>query len=316
MREPLGVRLLPHIESALRDGSPIVALESSVLAQGLPIPANRDAARQMLAAVERAGALPAIAAIARGVPTFGLDDIELARFLARNGVRKVSARDMPWAIVQRADGATTVAATLALCTAVGITVFATGGIGGVHRENAFDESADLLELARSPVIVVCSGAKSILDLAATLERLETLGVPVIGYRTSEFPAFFTTTSGIPLTARAETSDAVTAAFRAHRMLGRMTAMLVVQPVPEARALPRARVEEAIASAVASARENGIRGAALTPYLLAAVERATDGASLAANLALLEANASLAGKIAASLARRDGPSVTARGVRAS
>ncbi len=287
-----------------------------MLAQGLPIPANHDAARRMLAAVEHAGAVPAIAAIVRGVPTFGLDDAELARFLARDGVRKVSARDMPWAIVQRADGATTVAATLALCAAVGITVFATGGIGGVHREPAFDESADLVELGRAPVIVVCSGAKSILDLAATVERLETLGVPVIGYRTSEFPAFFMTTSGIRLTARAETSDAVAAAFRAHRQLGRTSAMLVVQPAPEASALPRARVDDAVAAAVAAARESGVRGAALTPYLLAAVERATGGASVATNLALLEANASLAGEIAASLARRDQPVVTASRVRAS
>lgn len=272
-----------------------------MLAQGLPIPANGEAARRMSAAVERGGAVPAISAVVRGLPTFGLTPDELARFLARDGVRKVSARDLSWAVVQRADGATTVAATLALCAAVGLAVFSTGGIGGVHREPAFDESADLLELSRAPVIVVCAGAKSILDLPATLERLETLGVPVIGYRTGTMPGFLVADTGLPLPARAESAADIAAAFRAHRTLGRHSAMLVMQAPPAEHALSADVVEHALTHALARARRDGIRGAASTPFLLAAVERATEGRSLMANLALLEHNAALGAELAVALA---------------
>ncbi|MDQ3811241.1 MAG: pseudouridine-5'-phosphate glycosidase, partial [Chloroflexota bacterium] len=174
------VRLSSDVAAALRDGRPVVGLESSVLAQGLPNPANREAACRMVHAVQSRGAVPAITGVVRGVPTAGLEADELERFLRRDGVRKVSARDLGVAVVQGADGATTVAAALAVARAVGIRVFATGGIGGVHREPPFDESADLMELARSPLVVISAGAKSILDLPATAERLETLGVPVIG----------------------------------------------------------------------------------------------------------------------------------------
>jgi pseudouridine-5'-phosphate glycosidase len=177
----------PRVAQALADHEPVVALESSVFAQGLPIPANADAARRMVAAIERVGAVPAISAVSAGKAGFGLTDEELARFLARDGVMKVSARDIPIAMLQGRDGATTVAGALSLMALSPITVFATGGIGGVHREPQFDESADLAELARTPVIVVCAGAKSILDLHATMERLESLGVVVVGYRTKEMP---------------------------------------------------------------------------------------------------------------------------------
>ncbi len=271
-----------------------------MLAQGLLPPFNREAAERMSDAVIGAGATPAITALDRGVPVLGLDPETLERFLARVGVRKVSARDLAMAMADEADGATTVAGTLALCALGGIEVFATGGIGGVHRDAPFDESADLVELARTSAVVVCAGAKSILDLPATLERLETLGVPVVGYQTPELPGFFTTGTGLPLSAFAEEPAQIARAWRAHRALGRPGAMLVVQAPPKAYALDPAVVEAATAAALAAAAAQGIRGAAVTPFLLAEVQRRTDGASVVANLALLESNARLAGQIAVEL----------------
>ena len=294
------LRVLPHIADAIRRGAPVVALETSVLSQGLPIPHNADAARQMVAAVEREGAIAAMTAVAGGHATLGLTSEELARFLAREGVRKVSARDLAACIVQEADGATTVAASLALAHAGGIAVFATGGIGGVHRGAPFDESADLQALAHTPVITVCAGAKSILDLPATLERLETLGVPVVGYRTSELPGFFTVGTGLRVPQRADTPEEIARIARTHWALGQRSAILVVQPPPAHAALVRAMVDGAVAGAVHEADATGVSGAALTPFLLGAVLAATDGASLPANLALLESNASLAARIAVAL----------------
>lgn len=291
------IRVLPKIREAIDAGRPVVALESSVLAQGLPIPQNRDAARRMVGAVEKAGATPAITAVVKGTPTVGLDEAELERFLARAGVRKVSARDLASAVAKRVDGATTVAATLALASQVGISVFATGGIGGVHRDAPYDESADLAELAKSGMIVVCAGAKSILDLPATWERLESLGVPVVGYRTDELPGFFTAGTGIRLDTRADDVAEIVAIWRAHRALGRPQSLLVVQPPPAEFALDREAVDAAVTDAQADAQREGIGGAQLTPYLLGAVTRLTKGTSLDANLALLEQNASLAGAIA-------------------
>src|SRR6476619_304915 len=225
------LRVLPPVESALAACRPVVALESSVLAQGLPIPANREAAERMVAAVERAGATPAITAVVRGQCTLGLTTDELERFLARDGVRKVAARDLAVASAQTADGATTVAASLCIAGAKNVNVFATGGIGGVHRDAPFDESGDLNELARTPMVVVCAGAKSILDLPATLERLETLGITLVGYRTDELPGFFTPTTGLRLPARAESAKEIADIHRAARTLGRTQATLVVQPPP-------------------------------------------------------------------------------------
>jgi pseudouridine-5'-phosphate glycosidase len=302
VHEPSLLRVLPEIEVALANRAPVVALESSVFAQGLPIPHNRTASVAMMRAVSSRGALPAITAVVRGVPTIGLEPRELDRFLARDGVRKVSARDLSVAVASLEDGATTVAATLALCTVAGVRVFATGGIGGVHRGATFDESADLNELARSPVIVVCAGAKSILDLPATLERLETLGVPVIGYGTSELPGFFTAETGLPVSGRADTPDDVARIVSAHFALGRRGAVLIVVPPPAEHALSRVRVERAVERALQEARTRNIRGAAVTPMLLAEVERETEGRSLAANLALLERNAAVAADIA--VAARD------------
>lgn len=298
------VRVPAAVGAALRSGRPVVALESSVLAQGLPAPANREGVVRMVRAVSSRGAVPAITAVVSGVVTAGLDDAELERFLRREGIGKVSARDLPMAMARGTDGATTVAAAIAIAALAGIEVFATGGIGGVHRaadRMTYDESADLVELARTPVLVVSAGAKSILDVPATLERLETLGVPLVGYRTGEMPGFFTAETGLPLSARAETVKEVAATWRAHRGLGRGTAMLVVQPPPADVALPRRAVEDAVESAMRAAQSEGVRGGALTPFLLAAVERETGGRSLGANLALLEANAMLAAEIARELA---------------
>jgi pseudouridine-5'-phosphate glycosidase len=223
--------MLAPVAEALAAGRPIVALESSVLAQGLPIPHNRDAAERMLQAVGRTGAVAAITAVVRGQAALGLGDDELERFLARDGVRKVAARDLPVAIAQRADGATTVSASICIARAAGVDVFATGGIGGVHRGAPYDESGDLVELSRTPIVVVCSGAKSILDLPATLERLETLGITVIGFGTDELPGFFTRTTGLRLPARADSPAEIAEIHRAGRRLGRRQATLVVQPPP-------------------------------------------------------------------------------------
>lgn len=232
------LRILPQIADALHSHVPVVALETSVLAQGLPIPANADAARKMIDAVQQFGAVPALTAIVAGVPTIGLTPDELTRFLARINVRKVSARDLGACIAAGADGATTVAASLTLARQAGITVFATGGIGGVHRDSAFDESADLCALARTPMLVVCAGAKSILDLPATLERLETLGVPVVGYGTDELPGFFTVSTGLRVPHRADTPDEIARIAAAHWALGEQSAVLVVQPPPADVAISR------------------------------------------------------------------------------
>ena len=295
------VRVLRHVAAAIEAGEPVVALESSVLAQGLPIPSNREAAERMARAVERGGAISAITAVVRGQATLGLEPTELERFLAPDGVRKVSSRDLGIVIAQKIDGATTVAASLCIAGATGVDVFATGGIGGVHRGAPLDESGDLAELARTPMIVVCAGAKSILDLPATLERLETLGVAVIGYRTDELPGFFTRTTGLKLSARAESPEEIVAIHLAARSLDRQQATLVVQPPPADVALPQDLVDSAVAEALDDARLAGVRGAATTPFLLGAVGRATEGRSLAANLGLLEENAFLAARIAVALA---------------
>jgi len=297
---PVPVRVLPEIAAALRSRAPVVALESSVFAQGLPEPANREAAERMLAAVRAAGAVPAITAVVRGVAAVGLERDELERFLRRDGIRKVSARDIPLAMAQGADGATTVAGTLMLAAAVGIEVFATGGIGGVHRSPKFDESADLMELARSPVLVVCAGAKAVLDIAATNERLESLGVAVIAYGTNEMPAFFSRTSGIPLAARADSPKEVASAWRLRRAFARREGMVVMQPVAAEHALSPAAVAKAVQGAQRAASRKKVTGSALTPFLLAEVDKATKGRARAANLALLEANAALAAAIARSL----------------
>jgi pseudouridine-5'-phosphate glycosidase len=295
------VRTLLAVASAIAEGRAVVALESSVFAQGLPIPANRTAARSMVDAIESRGAVAAITAVVRGVPAAGLTAEELERFLARDGIEKVSARDLALAVARGADGATTVAAAIALSALAGIEVFATGGIGGVHRAPSYDESADLAELARTPIIVVCSGAKAILDLRATAERLDSLGVPVIGYRTSELPAFYGTETGIAVP-RVEEAHEIVAAYRAQRALGRSSALLIVQAPPVPFALPGSVVERAVVEGVRECTRAGVQGSAVTPFLLAYVDKATAGRAREVNLALLEQNAALAASIAVALAR--------------
>lgn len=301
MAGPSAIREHASVAAARRARLPIVGLESSVFAQGLPVPANREANVRVRAAVRARGAVPAITAVVKGRLTLGLDGDHLSRFLRRDGIHKVSARDLPVAVAKKLDGATTVAASLAICAAAGVRVFATGGIGGVHRDAPFDESADLAELARHPSVTVCAGAKSILDLAATLERLETLGVTVLGFGTDELPGFFTRETGLAVPARVESAAEVAAIVRAADNLGRPGGVLVCVPPPVQHALSRDEVEQAVDRALAAARAEGLRGAAVTPRLLAAVEQATEGRSLAANLALLESNAAVAADIAVALA---------------
>lgn len=295
------MRVSAHVAQAIRRGRPVVALESSVFAQGLPRPANAEAAARMIRAVTDSGAIPAVTAVIRGVPVAGMEPRALKLFLDSDGIPKVSARDLAAAVAARRDGATTVAAALVLAYRAGITVFATGGIGGVHRGGTYDESADLVELSRTPMIVVCSGAKAILDLEATAERLESLGVTVVGFRTDTMPAFYSRESGIPVSVRAETANDVAAVYKAHLALARPGALLVVQPPPASTALPFGTMKRAVASGLRSAARAKVRGPSVTPFLLRAVARTTRGRSLAANLALLELNAGLAGEIARAVA---------------
>jgi pseudouridylate synthase len=295
------VRVSAGVARALARGKPVVALESSVFAQGLRAPANRVAAQRMLAAVEESGATPAVTAVLGGVAVVGTTKRQLDRLLAGEGVSKASARDIAPAIVRRSSAATTVAGGIALAHLAGIEVFATGGIGGVHRGGGYDESADLFELARTPIIVVCSGAKAILDLRATAERLETLGVTLVGYDTDRMPAFYSRETDIPVSATVASPAELARLYVAHRRLRRPGALLVVQPPPASAALPTAVIERAVDRALRAAEREGVSGPAVTPYLLAAVERGTGGRSLEANLALLEQNARLAGAVAAACA---------------
>lgn len=305
------LRVLPHIRRALDAGEPVVALETSVIAQGLPEPHNADAARRMARAIEGVGAVSAMTAVVCGTVTLGLEAAELQRFLRRENVRKVSARDLGAAVAARADGATTVAAALAIASLAGVRVLSTGGIGGVHRAlsvgsgsaSVRDESADLDELARAGMIVVCSGAKSILDLPATWERLDTLGIPVVGVGTGEFPAFYAASSGIALSTSVEGASEVAKIAAAHFGLGRKQSLLVVQPPPPGAAIDANTIERATIAAVESARREGVQGADVTPYLLEVVARETGGRTLDTNLALLEANARLAAEIALALGGR-------------
>jgi pseudouridylate synthase len=291
-----------EVAAALSGGGPVVALESTVITHGLPYPDNLATARAMEAAIREAGAVPATVAVLGGRLHAGLGPDQLA-YLAerpRERVRKCSRRDLPLALARGEDGATTVAGTMIVAAMVGIELFATGGIGGVHRGHPFDVSADLSELGRTPVTVVCSGPKSILDLALTREVLETNGVPVIGYQSDEMPAFFARTSGLGVDARADSPAEVAAIIRARRALKLASGLLVTVPVPENEAFDPAEAEAAIERATHEADQAGIYGAASTPWLLARVAELTDGRSRRANLALLRNNADIAARIAVAL----------------
>jgi len=290
-----------EVASALAARRPVVALESTVIAHGLPRPLNHETARAMEDEVRAAGATPATIAIADGAAVVGADAALLARVANDEGVMKVSLRDLAPVLARRGLGATTVASTVEIAGRAGISVMATGGIGGVHRgaQRSFDESADLEAIARSAVCVVCAGAKLVLDLELTLERLETLGVPVIGYGTDELPAFYVRSSGLPLPYRVD--DALAAARIVREQLSRGTGLVIAVPIAAGDALDRSSAEAEVARAIAAAEAAGIRGAALTPYLLGALGEATSGRSLRANVSLLRQNARVAGQIALALA---------------
>jgi pseudouridylate synthase len=294
----VSVAVSPEVAGALAEGRPVVALESTIFSPfGLPAPANREALDRCLAAVREGGATPAVTAVLDGVPRVGLDPAEHDRIL--DGGVKVAERDLPVAVAQGAPvGVTTVSASLALAAAAGIRVFATGGIGGVHQgaETTGDVSADLGALAAHPVVTVSAGAKAFLDLARTLEHLETLSVPVLGWRTDEFPMFWCRSSGLPLPHRVEDAATVAGVARAQYALGTSRGVLVAAPIPDDAAIARAAVDDAIASAVASAGT----GAAATPKVLAAIAAATGGRTVVANLALAENNTRIAAAIAGEL----------------
>jgi pseudouridine-5'-phosphate glycosidase len=301
------------VAEALAGGRAVVALESTLIAQGLPWPRNLEVARASEAAVRDAGAVPATVAVLGGVARVGLDDAEIEAIARGAGATagagpagrflKASRRDLAAAVAAGRDAATTVSATLWLARAHGVGVMATGGLGGVHRDASasFDVSNDLDELARGDgMLVVCSGFKSILDLPATLEALETRGVPVVGYRTGELPGFTARTSGLPLDARVEDPAGAAALVRAHRTLGLPGAIVLAQAVAEGVALDDSAMEAALADALAQARSLGVAGKAVTPFLLDRVRSATGGRSLEANAALIVANARLAAEVAVAL----------------
>ncbi|MEN8375536.1 MAG: pseudouridine-5'-phosphate glycosidase [Gemmatimonadota bacterium] len=280
---------------------PLVALETTVIAHGLPRPWNVEQALRLEAAVREEGAEPRTIGIIGGEVVVGLDEAQIRRLGANDEVRKVSTRDLPVVAARGMDGATTVAATIRLAHGAGIEVFSTGGIGGVHRAlggaASTDVSADLEELARIPMVVVCSGAKAVLDLEATRETLETRGVTVAGYGTDSFPAFFSQDSGLPVDIRCDSPEEVAELVAAHRRMSLPAALLVAVPVPDSVAIPRAEIEPLVERAVREAEDEGLRSAQLTPFLLSRVAELTEERSLRANLALLERNARVAARIA-------------------
>lgn len=296
----LPLRLAPQVRDALAAGRPVVALESAVISHGLPRPLNVETARAVEAAVRRGGAVPATTALADGAAVVGADAALLERLATDPAVVKVSTRDIAPLLARCGLGGTTVAATVELAWRAGIGVMATGGIGGVHRgvEATLDVSADLGAIARHPVCVVCSGAKLILDLPRTLEALETLGVPVIGFGTGELPGFYVRTTGLPLAHRV--ADAREAARAARVQLARGAGLIVAVPVPEGDAVERDEAEREVARAVAKAAREGVHGAALTPYLLGELRTLDEGRALQANVALLRNNAAVAAAIAVEL----------------
>ncbi|TWJ23325.1 pseudouridine-5'-phosphate glycosidase [Micromonospora endolithica] len=298
-------RLGTEVDEALRAGRPVVALESTIVSHGLPRPDNLHVARRIEATVREAGAVPATIGMVGGRLVVGLDDAELTRLATVDGVAKLSVRDLAVAAATGADGATTVAATSAVATAAGIGVFATGGLGGVHREAAqtFDESADLVTLARTPIAVVCAGVKSILDVGATLERLETLGVGVVGYRTRRFPGFYLTDAGFDLDWSVDSPEQVAAVLAARRQHGVQSGGLIVaNPLPVDEQLDPALHDRTLAEGLALLERDGVTGKAVTPYLLAHFHSATEGASLAVNVRIILRNADLAARIAVAAAR--------------
>jgi pseudouridylate synthase len=295
---PPDLDIAPEVAAALADGQAVVALESTIVAHGMPYPRNLETALALEADLRAKGVVPATIAVIDGRLRVGLGSADLELLATGRTIAKASRRDLAALVATRAHGATTVAATMAIAALAGIAIFATGGIGGVHRgaESTMDVSADLYELARTPVAVVCAGAKSILDIPKTLELLESLGVPVLGYRTEDFPAFYARTSGRRTDRRCDTALEVAQLIAAQRRLG-MGGLLVANPIPAEHALDADAIEREIAAAVEAAAAAGVAGAAMTPFLLGRLNEATGGTSLAANIALVRNNVAVAGEIA-------------------
>ena len=297
------LKISPAVQKALDEGRPVLALESTIISHGMPYPQNLETARLCEAEARKHGVEPATVAIIHGKLCAGLTDEEL-EYLAKAGpkVAKASRRDLPILAARGADGATTVAATMIVAAMAGIRVFATGGIGGVHRgaEVTMDISADLEELARTPVAVVCAGAKSILDLGLTLEDLETKGVPVLGYRTETLPAFYTDESDFKVDYRMDSPEEIAAAVTAQRDMGYPGGMLITNPIPHQYAMPKDVIDAAINQALAEAKEQGVKGKATTPFLLARVCELTGGESLKSNIKLVLNNVALGAQIAAAM----------------
>ncbi len=295
----------PEVALALEAGAPVVALESTIISHGMPYPQNAATAQALEQAVRDHGAVPATIAVMDGRLKVGLNPAEIDR-LARAGqsVIKLSRRDLPFVLTSGADGATTVAATMIIADMACIRFFATGGIGGVHREAAstMDISADLQELARTNVAVVCAGAKAILDLELTLEYLETHGVPVVGYQTDEFPAFYSRRSGLPVDYRYDDPESLACAVKAKWDMGLQGGVIIANPIPEAYDMPAATIDAAIKQALADAKAQGVKGKKITPFLLARIEQLTGGSSLTSNIQLAINNAGLAARLALAFSR--------------
>ena len=289
--------ITPEVADAIAGRRPVVALESTVIAHGLPRPQNLQTAQRLQDIVREAGAVPATIAVIDGQLTVGLGDDQIRSLAEDNNIRKISTRDIPLAVAQSWNGATTVASTIWIAHRAGIRVFATGGIGGVHRGSLPDVSADLPELARTPIIVVCSGAKIVLDLPATREWLETHAVTVVGYQCDELPAFYSRESGLPVDARVETPADVLNVFQAQRALAIDSALLVAVPVPARFEVPAEELQRVLTTALEDADWKEIAGPALTPFLLSQMAERSEGATLRANIALLENNARVAAEIA-------------------
>jgi pseudouridine-5'-phosphate glycosidase len=290
----------PEVEDALKHGRPVVALESTLITHGLPAPDNVEVAQQIEAAVRHEEAMPATIAIFKGRITVGLTPEQLAYLGQAENVRKCSRRDLPIVVANGEDGATTVAGTMIVAHWAGISVFATGGIGGVHRGYPFDESADLMELARTPVAVICAGAKAILDLPSTFEVLETRGVPVIGFQTDELPAFYSRRSGLMVDVRVNTPQQAAAIIRVARKMSLTAGQLITVPVPEVAEWPMEEAQAVINQAITDAKNEAVSGKAVTPYLLQRVNELSAGRSKQANIALLLNNARVAANIAKAL----------------
>jgi pseudouridylate synthase len=293
-------RLSDEVASALRAGRPVVALESTVIAHGLPFPQNLETARAVGNIVRENGSVPATIAILNGEMRVGLDDPEIERLATAKNIRKISRRDLAIAVAKRLDGATTVAATAFIAHRAGIKVFATGGIGGVHRGFASDVSADLPELARTPITVVCSGPKIVLDLPATREWLETHGITVLGWKCDEMPAFYSRTSGLAVDERVNSANEAAAMINARDELGLTSAILVTAPVPAEYVIELTELESILTRSLAEAKMKEIGGKDITPFLLAQMTERSDGRTLTANIALLKNNARVAAEIASAL----------------